>query len=76
MEPEYLSGIALSYGLDDRRFDSQQWAGKFSLHHRVQTSSGAHPASYPILMAHSLGVNRLGREADNSPPSIAEVNNE
>jgi hypothetical protein len=23
-------------------------AGKFSLHHRVQTGSGAHPASYPM----------------------------
>jgi len=23
-------------------------AGNFSLHHRVQTSSGAHPDSYPI----------------------------
>jgi len=24
------------------------WVGNFSLHHRVQTGSGAHPASYPI----------------------------
>jgi hypothetical protein len=23
-------------------------AGNFSLHHRVQNSSGAHPASYPV----------------------------
>jgi len=23
-------------------------AGNFSLHHRVQTGSGAHPASYPM----------------------------
>jgi len=23
-------------------------AGKFSLHHRIQTGSGAHPASYPM----------------------------
>jgi hypothetical protein len=42
-------GIGLSYGLDDRgssvRF--QAGAGNFSLHHRVQNGSGAHPA-YPM----------------------------
>jgi hypothetical protein len=43
-------GIALRYGLDDRgsrvRFPAE--AGNFSLHHRVQNGSGAHPASYPM----------------------------
>jgi hypothetical protein len=43
-------GIALGYGLDDRgskvRFPAG--AGYFSLHHRVQNGSGAHPASYPV----------------------------
>jgi hypothetical protein len=43
-------GIALGYGLDDRgstvRFPAG--AGNYSLHHRVQNGSGAHPASYPI----------------------------
>jgi hypothetical protein len=43
-------GIALKYGLDDRgssvRFP--EGAGNFSLHHRVQNGSGAHPASYPM----------------------------
>jgi hypothetical protein len=43
-------GIALGYGLDDRgsrvRFPAR--AGNFSLHHRVQNGSGAHPASYPM----------------------------
>jgi hypothetical protein len=24
------------------------WSGNFSLHHRVQNGSGAHPASYPM----------------------------
>jgi hypothetical protein len=42
-------GIALGYGLDDRgsmvRFPAV--AGDFSLHHRVQNGSEAHPASYP-----------------------------
>jgi hypothetical protein len=38
-------------------------------------SSGAHPASNPMVPAAlSLGVKRPGREADHSPPSIAEVN--
>jgi hypothetical protein len=43
-------GIELGYGLDDRgssvRFPAG--AGNVSLHHGVQNSSGAHPASYPM----------------------------
>jgi hypothetical protein len=43
-------GIALDYELDDRgsrvRFPAR--AGNFSVHHRVQNGSGAHPASYPV----------------------------
>jgi hypothetical protein len=43
-------GIALGYGLDDRgstvRFPEE--AGNFSLNHRVQNSSGAHPTSCPM----------------------------
>jgi hypothetical protein len=44
-------GIALGYGLDDRgsRVRFPAGAGNFSLHHRVQKGSGAHPASYPIV---------------------------
>jgi hypothetical protein len=50
-------------------------AGNFSLHHRVQNGSGAHPASYPMGNKCSFsGVKRPGREADHSPPSSAEVN--
>jgi hypothetical protein len=43
-------GIALGYGLDDRgsRDRFRAGAGNFSLHHRVQNGSGAHPASYPM----------------------------
>jgi hypothetical protein len=49
-------------------------AGNFSLHHRVQIDSGAHPASYPMgTGALFLGVKRPGREADHLPPSSAEV---
>jgi hypothetical protein len=43
-------GIALGYGLDDRGFRVRfpAGAGSFSLHHRVQNGSGAHPASYQM----------------------------
>jgi hypothetical protein len=69
-------GIALSYGLNDRgsmvRFLAG--AGNFSLHPRVQNSSGAHTASYPRNTRGSFpGIKRWGREADHSPPSSAEV---
>jgi hypothetical protein len=43
-------GIVTGYGLDDQmigiRFPAR--AGSFSLRHRIQTGSGAHPASYPV----------------------------
>jgi hypothetical protein len=43
-------GIALGYGLDDRgsRVRFLAGVGNFSLHHRVQNGSGAHPAFYPM----------------------------
>jgi hypothetical protein len=69
-------GIALHYGLDDwgSRVRFPAGAANFSLHHRVQNGSGAHPASYPTdTKVSSLGVKRPGSEADHSPPSSAEV---
>jgi hypothetical protein len=41
---------ALGYGLDDRgsRVRFPAVAENFSLHHRVQNGSGAHPASYSM----------------------------
>jgi hypothetical protein len=45
----------------------------FSLFLNVQTSSGAHPASYPMG---TPGVTRPGSESDNSLPSTAEVKND
>jgi hypothetical protein len=71
-------GIALGYGLDDwgSRVRFLASAGNFSLHHRVQNGSLAHPASYPMGARGSFpGGKRQGREADHSPPSSAEVNN-
>jgi hypothetical protein len=69
-------GIALGYGLDYRgsrvRFPAR--AGNFSLHHRVQNGSVAHPASYPMGKKGSFpGVKRPGREAGHSPQSSAEI---
>jgi hypothetical protein len=45
---------------------------------KVQTSSGAHPASYPMGTGGPFpgGKARQGRDADHSPPSSAEVKNE
>jgi hypothetical protein len=49
-------------------------AGNFSFRHRIQTGPEAHPASYSVgTGVLSLGVKRLGREADHSLPSSAEV---
>jgi hypothetical protein len=56
-------GIALGYKLDDRgsRVRFPAGAGNFSLHHRVQNGSGAHPASYPMGTRVSLpGVKAAG----------------
>jgi hypothetical protein len=48
--------------------------GNFSLHHRVQTGSGAHTASYPVGTTGSFaGVKRPGRKPDYSLPSSTEV---
>jgi hypothetical protein len=52
----------------------QAGAGNISLNHGVQTGTGTHPASYPMVSgALSLGVKRPEREADHSHPSSAEV---
>jgi hypothetical protein len=48
----------------------------FSVHHSIQTSSGAHPASYPVgTRVLSVGVQWPGYEANHSLPSSAEVKN-
>jgi hypothetical protein len=60
-EPGWLGGKALGYGLDDRGVRFPAGAGNFSLHHRVQTGSGAHPASYPMDARDSFpGVKAAG----------------
>jgi hypothetical protein len=73
----YISVCTASgYGLKDWMigFLFPAWAGNFSLHHRVQTGSEAHPASYPMGIGGSFPEGRAaGREADHPPPFSAEV---
>jgi hypothetical protein len=59
-----------------KRFRFPAGAGMFSLYHRVQNGSGAHPASYPMGTRGSFpGLKWPGREADHLPLSSAEVKN-
>jgi hypothetical protein len=66
-------GIALGYGMDDRgssvRFPAG--AGNFSLHHRL-----TQPPIQWVPWALSLGVKRLGHEADQSPLLVPKIKNE
>jgi hypothetical protein len=56
-------------------FDSQQGQGFFLWHH-AQTSPGPHPSLYPFGFGASFpGINLPGRQADHTPPSVAEVKN-
>jgi hypothetical protein len=68
------------YGLDDLAIGVRFPAGAkdFSSSLFVQTSSGAHPASYPMGTGGPFpGVKAWpGRDAYHSPPSSAEVENE
>jgi hypothetical protein len=67
--------IGKSYGLDG--WSSIPDRGRdFSLLHSVQTGSGAPPAYYTVGVGRFFpGVKLLGREAEHSPPSRAEVKN-
>jgi hypothetical protein len=68
------------YGLDDRAMEIRSPAGAkdFSSSLCVQTGSGAHPVSSPVGTGGPFpgGKARPGRDADHSPPSSAEVENE
>jgi hypothetical protein len=46
IHPRIATGYRLNHRGSKVRFPAG--AGNFSLHHRVQTESGAHPASYPM----------------------------
>jgi hypothetical protein len=69
--------IMSDYGLDDRGSIPGRSKG-FSFRLCVQTSSEAHPVSYPMGTRGSIlgGIARPGRDADRSPQSSAEIKNE
>jgi hypothetical protein len=79
-EPVSSGSIVSDYGLDDRAIGVRSPAGAkdFSSILCVQTGSVAHPASCTMGTGgpFSGGEARLGRDADHSPPSSAEVMNE
>jgi hypothetical protein len=72
--------IVSDYGLDDRAIGVRSPAGAkdFSFRLCVQTDSGAHPASCTMGTGGPFpgGKSAAGRDADHSPPSSAEVENE
>jgi hypothetical protein len=72
--------IVSDYGLDDRAIEVRSPAGAkdSSSSLCVQTGSGAHPVSCTVGTGGPFpgGKARPGREADHSPPSSAEVENE
>jgi hypothetical protein len=74
--PDSSVGIALGYGLDDRgsRARFLVGAGNFLFTTASRTALGpAQPPIQWVIGNLSLGVKRLGREADHSPPSSVEV---
>jgi hypothetical protein len=68
------------YGLDDRAIGVRSPAGTkdFSCSLCVQTGSEAHPVSCTMGTGGPFpgGKSAAGRDADHSPPSSAEVENE
>jgi hypothetical protein len=72
--------IVSDYGLDDRAIEarSQAEAKDFSSSLCVQTGSEAHPASCTMGTGDSFpgAKARPRRDADHSPPSSAELENE
>jgi hypothetical protein len=65
--------LVAGWTIEGSEFESR-YSQKLSLLNVVQTSSGAHAASYPMDPGVlSMGVKLPGREADHSPPTSAEV---
>jgi hypothetical protein len=75
-EPGYLSCMALGYGMDDPNFDSRKGLGIIFFTTASRTALGlTQPPTQCVPVIPSLGIKRLGREADYSSPSIVEVKN-
>jgi hypothetical protein len=73
--PEYLNGITLGYGFDDRGFESRQWLGIFLFTAASRPALG--PTQPPIQWvpwALSFGVKGPTCKAEHPPPSRAVKN--
>jgi hypothetical protein len=70
-----ILSMAAAYKLDDWGVGYRVPVGSWiSVLQVVQTTSGVHPASYPVGTGDSSqGVKRPWSEADHSPPTSAEV---
>jgi hypothetical protein len=79
-EPGSSGSIVSDYGLDDRTIGVRFLAGAKDCSSSlcVQTGSGAHPASCTMGTGGTFpgGKSAAERDADHSPPSSAEVENE
>jgi hypothetical protein len=79
-EPGSSVSMVSGYGLDDRAIEvrSPAEAKDFFSNLFVQTGSGIHPASCTVGTGGPFpgAKTRPGRDADHSPPSSAEVQNE
>jgi hypothetical protein len=71
---ESIVGIAIGYGLDDRKVGARVSVGSgiFSTSSRPALVSTQSPIQW-VPEALSLKVKRQGREVDHSPPTSAEV---
>jgi hypothetical protein len=75
-EPGQLRGVALSYGLDDRGFESRQELQIFLFTTAFRPALG--PTQPPVQWVRgvlSLGAKRPGSETKHSPSPSAEVKN-
>jgi hypothetical protein len=79
ISPQYVaknfsSGIETGCQMADRRIGFRLLKGQeLSLFQVVQNDSGAYPDSCPTSIRASLEVNRVGRKADQLPPTNDEV---
>jgi hypothetical protein len=75
-EPSSSVSIVSGYGLDDRAIEVRFPAEAEG--YCLQTCSGAHPVSCTVRTGGPFpgAIARPGRDADHSPPSSAEIENE
>jgi hypothetical protein len=73
---QFASVVAPGYVLDDRGFESRQGLENFLFTTAPKPALGlTQPPVQWVTVSLSLEVKRLGREADHSPPTSAEMKN-